>query len=115
MASEGHDPNSICKTINDMLNNAPGTPSANTAPTPGAGDELFMGLTLSGLLLAGLFSLVGMAFVIYARKQGRLIVGVCGVALMAFTYFITNTWLILLIGTLLSFLPLILKRFDIDL
>jgi len=114
MAEDGitkGDPAAVGKAINDMLNGT--SPPQDAIPT-NTSDDLFMGLTLAGLMLSGFFSLVGMAFVIYAKKQGRLIIGLCGGGLMLYPYCITNTWLILLVGLFLTFLPSILKRFNVD-
>ncbi len=78
------------------------------------GDDLIMGLTPGGLLLAMLFSLVGTSFLIYAKKKSDLLVGLCGVGLLTYTLFISSTLWLLLIGVLLSFLPLVLRRLGVD-
>ena len=62
-----------------------------------------------------LFSLIGVAFIVYAKKQARLIVGLCGAALVVFPYFVTNTYIIAAIGVALCLLPAVLKRMGVDL
>jgi len=46
------------------------------------GDGLLFGMSLAGLLLAAFFSLLGMAYLVYAKKQSRLIIGLAGIALL---------------------------------
>ena len=88
---------------------------ATSAPAAASGsNEVLFGMTLAGLVLASLFSLVGMAYLLYAKKQGRLIVGLSGIWLLVFPFFVTNTYAIAAIGTVLVLLPPALKRVGID-
>lgn len=50
------------------------------------------------LVLAGVFSLIGMAAVGYGRRSSRIGVAVGGVVLMFFPYFVPNPLTMLLIG-----------------
>jgi hypothetical protein len=51
------------------------------------------------VLFAGLmFSLVGMVAFTYGRKQGQWQQMVIGIALIAFPYFVSETWLLYAIG-----------------
>ena len=44
------------------------------------------------LLAGGFVGLVGMALLVYAKKQSRLPHGVVGIALMVFPYFMPNVF-----------------------
>ena len=68
----------------------------------------------SYLLLSLVFSSIGMGYFIYGKKQKQKIIYYTGIALMVFPYAITDTTLMLIIGSILLALPKILKRFDID-
>lgn len=60
----------------------------------------------SALLFWGLlFSSIGLGFFIYGRKQKAVVPLVCGLVLMIFPYFISNTILLVSIGVALMVLP----------
>lgn len=59
----------------------------------------------ASLLWGLIFSSVGLGFFIYGKRQNAVVPLVCGLALMVFPYFITNTFLLIGIGTLLIALP----------
>ncbi len=62
-------------------------------------------------LLWGLvFSSAGLGFFIYGRKKGRLVPIVCGLSLMIYTYFVPNTYVLVVIGAILTALPFFLRR-----
>lgn len=52
-----------------------------------------------------LFGSVGLGLFIYGRKQKVLMPYVCGLALMVFPYFISNTLLLVAAGVILSIAP----------
>jgi hypothetical protein len=56
-----------------------------------------------------LFGSIGLGFFMYGRKQRAVVPLVCGLALMAFPYFVTNTVLLVLIGVALMTIPYFLK------
>jgi predicted membrane protein len=56
-----------------------------------------------------LFGSIGLAFFMYGRKQRAVVPLVCGLALMVFPYFVTNTVLLVLIGVALMTIPYFLK------
>jgi hypothetical protein len=58
-----------------------------------------------GLLWGVLFSSIGFGFFLYGKKQRSISPLVCGVALMIFPYFVANTWLLVLVGVILTALP----------
>lgn len=66
-------------------------------------------LNSSLLLLAVLFSSVGLGFFMYGRKQSAIVPLVCGLGLMVFPYFVSNMTMVVAIGLVLVALPFFLK------
>jgi predicted membrane protein len=64
----------------------------------------------STLLWGLLFSSIGLGLFIYGRKQGAAVPLVCGLALIIYPYFVSNTYLLVGIGIALAALPYILRR-----
>jgi hypothetical protein len=56
-----------------------------------------------------LFGSLGLGFFIYGQKQRRAVPFVCGIALMAFPYFVSNVALLILIGVVLTAIPYFLR------
>lgn len=52
-----------------------------------------------------LFGSIGLGFFIYGRKQRAIVPLVCGLALMAFPYFVSGTVLLVLVGAVLMAIP----------
>jgi len=52
-----------------------------------------------------LFGSIGLGFLIYGRRQRAVVPLVCGLALMIFPYFVSNTILLITIGVVLIALP----------
>ena len=63
----------------------------------------------SSLLWGLLFGSIGLGFLIYGRKQRAVVPLVCGLALMIFPYFISNTMLLVTIGIVLMAVPYFLR------
>jgi hypothetical protein len=60
----------------------------------------------SALLLWGLvFGCIGLGFFVYGRKQRRVVPLFCGLALMIFPYFVSNSVLVVAIGVALIAIP----------
>ncbi|MDD2725128.1 MAG: hypothetical protein PHH59_14055 [Methylovulum sp.] len=59
----------------------------------------------SGLLWSVLFGSIGFGFFIYGKKQSMLIPLVCGLALMAYPYFMPNAVVLVLVGVVLIAVP----------
>jgi len=57
------------------------------------------------LLWGLLFGSCGLGFFLYGRKQKRVLPLVCGLALMVFPYFVSNTILLVVIGVVLIAVP----------
>jgi hypothetical protein len=66
-------------------------------------------LNTSSLLWGMLFGSIGLGFLIYGRKQRAVVPLVCGLALMVFPYFISNSVLLVVIGVALMTIPYFLR------
>jgi hypothetical protein len=62
-------------------------------------------LSTSLLLWGLLFGSAGLGFFIYGKKQKAVVPLVCGLALMAFPYFVSNTILLVVLGVALVLIP----------
>ena len=62
-------------------------------------------MTQAQILWGLLFGSVGLAFFIYGKKQQRLVPLVCGIALMAYPYFVSNTIWLIVVGVVLCAVP----------
>ncbi len=62
-------------------------------------------LSESWLLWGLLFGSVGLGFFLYGKKQRAVVPLVCGLALMIFPYFVSNTLLLVAIGVVLMGVP----------
>ena len=60
------------------------------------------GFSLATILLAVLFGLVGFAAFRHGKKNGEPRPLFLGIALMAYGYFVTNAWVSLVVGSLLT-------------
>lgn len=52
-----------------------------------------------------LFGSVGLGFFIYGKRQKAPVPQVCGIALMVFPYFVSNSWAMVVLGAALMALP----------
>ena len=66
-------------------------------------------LTTSSLLWGVLFGSIGLGFLIYGRKQRAVVPLVCGLALLIFPYFVTNSIALVAIGVVLMAIPYFLR------
>ncbi len=62
------------------------------------------GFSLATVLIAVLFGIVGFAAFRYGKKNGEMRPLLLGIALMAYGYFVTNAWISLAIGAVLTVL-----------
>lgn len=56
-----------------------------------------------------LFGSIGLGYFLYGKRQGAPVPLVCGLGLMAFPYFVSNNWAMVLIGTVLAAIPYFLR------
>jgi hypothetical protein len=59
----------------------------------------------SSLLWGLLFGSIGLGFFIYGKKQKKPVPLVCGLVLMIFPYFVSNTFLLVALGVVLVAVP----------
>ena len=59
----------------------------------------------SWLLWGLLFGSIGLGFFMYGRKQKAVVPLICGLVLMFFPYFVSNTMLLVAIGVALIVIP----------
>ena len=52
-----------------------------------------------------LFGSIGLGFFIYGKKQRQAVPLACGLALMVYPYFMSNTILVVLVGVVLTAIP----------
>jgi hypothetical protein len=57
-----------------------------------------------------IFSIIGLGYFAYGKKSQQLLMLICGIALLGYSYFVNGTGYIILIGIGLSALPLIIGR-----
>jgi hypothetical protein len=72
-------------------------------------DDWFRLLNTASLLWGLLFGSIGLGFVIYGRKQRAVVPLICGLALMIFPYFVSNSILLVVIGVALMAIPYFLR------
>lgn len=66
-------------------------------------------MNTSSLLWGVLFGSIGLGFFVYGRRQKVVVPLVCGVALMIFPYFVSNTLLLVTLGVVLIAIPYFLR------
>jgi hypothetical protein len=59
----------------------------------------------ASLLWGVVFGAVGFAYFVYGKKQQRFVPLLCGMGLMAFPYFASNTAILVVVGLALSVAP----------
>jgi len=62
-------------------------------------------MNTSSLLWGLLFGSIGVGFLIYGRKQRAVVPLICGLGLVIFPYFVSNTILLVAIGAVLIAIP----------
>jgi len=68
------------------------------------------GSTKGSIIAMIIFSVIGIGYFTYGKKSQQLLMVICGIALMGYSYFVDGTVYIILIGAGLSGLPFILAR-----
>ena len=73
-------------------------------------NRLADGSTKGSIIAMVIFSIIGIGYLTYGKKSQQLLMVICGIALMGYSYFVDGTVYIILIGVGLSALPFILGR-----
>ncbi|MGD9113015.1 MAG: hypothetical protein PVI77_11695, partial [Desulfobacterales bacterium] len=63
------------------------------------------GSTKGSIIAMVIFSVIGIGYLTYGKKSQQLLMVICGIALMGYSYFVDGTVYIILIGVGLSALP----------
>ena len=66
-------------------------------------------MNTSVLLWGLLFSSIGLGFFVYGKKQKAVVPLVCGLGLMIYPYFVSNTVLLVAIGAALTAAPYFIR------
>jgi len=72
--------------------------------------ELTGGSTKGSVIAMVVFSIIGLGYLSYGKKSQQLLMAICGIGLMGYSYFVDGTLYIILIGLALSALPFVLSR-----
>ena len=72
--------------------------------------DLTGGYTKGSIIAMIIFSVIGLGYFAYGKKSQQLIMLLCGIALMGYSYFVDGTGYIILIGAGLSVIPFIIGR-----
>ena len=67
-------------------------------------------MNAASLLWGVLFGSIGAGYCLYAKKQQALIPGICGVALIVLPYFLSNTYVLVLVCLGVAAAPLLIRR-----
>jgi hypothetical protein len=62
-------------------------------------------MTTSSLLWGLIFGAIGFGFFIYGKKEQAIVPLLCGLALMIFPYFVSNTFILVAVGVVLMAIP----------
>ena len=73
-------------------------------------DDLTGDYTKTSIIAMVIFSVIGLGYFAYGKKSQQLLMLICGIALMVYSYFVDGIVNIVLIGVGLSALPFILGR-----
>jgi hypothetical protein len=66
----------------------------------------------ASLVWGFLFGAVGIGFFVYGKRQQKLVPVICGLLLMVFPYFVSNTILTVAIGAALMIVPYLVRSGD---
>ncbi len=94
---------------------SPNDKDLRTAAKELAGDVGIVGQLTGGsnkgsVIAMVVFSIIGLGYLTYGKKSQQLIMVICGIGLMGYAYFVKGTLYIILIGFVLTALPLISGR-----
>lgn len=69
--------------------------------------SLLGNMSAAGLLLGLIFSTIGVGYIRFGRKQDRFSLFMAGLGLTIYPWFVSNAWLLALIGVALMAVPLV--------
>ena len=62
-----------------------------------------------GIVAIIFFSIIGFGYFLYGKKSTNYVFLICGIILMIFPYFVSNITYVIIIGIVISLIPLIIK------
>ena len=62
----------------------------------------------TSLIFSFLFGSIGMGYFVYGKKQQAAIPLIAGIVLCIFPYFVSNVYIMVLVGIVLTVLPLVI-------
>jgi hypothetical protein len=66
--------------------------------------------TKGSIIAMVVFSIIGLGYLSYGKNSQQLLMAICGVGLMGYSYFVDDTLVIILIGLALCALPFVIAR-----
>ena len=63
----------------------------------------------NSLFIGMITGAIGAGYLLYGKKQAKLLPAVCGILLMAYPYFTDNVWILLIVGVALITAPWVIK------
>ena len=67
-------------------------------------------MDMTSLLLSSAASVLGFAYTVYGKKQGKIWFALSGVALMSYTYFVDSLSISLILGAVFLAAPFLLEQ-----
>lgn len=65
----------------------------------------------ASLLWGVVFGAIGAGYILYGRRQRSPVALLCGIGLVAFTWFVSGSWAIVLVGAALMAAPFVARRY----
>lgn len=62
-------------------------------------------MSASSLFWGMIFGAIGVGFFVYGKKQAAFVPLLCGLALMIFPFFVSNTYVLVAVGVVLIAIP----------
>ena len=81
----------------------------NVLNDPSGMKSILGSFSLTWIIVAGFFGILGMAYFIYGKKAVRYIYIICGIVLMVYPYFVTRTLYMVIVGVVVSAVPFVVK------
>ena len=88
----------------DLLKNA-----KDIIEDPSGMKSMLGSFSLSWIIIAGFFGILGMAYFMYGKKSLRYMFLICGIVLMVYPYFVTQTVYMVIVGVVVSAVPFVIK------
>jgi len=104
--------NNVQKMTKEFSTQVPATTTSSDTEQSSKPTTLFMGLTMSAIVFSFLFSMVGLAYFRYGKKNQSFLFMISGILLMVYPYVVANTSYSILTGGIICSIPFLFKRFS---